>query len=495
MKKSKLYYYLSKLNEAEKKELEDFLSSPIFNKDSRLLPLFRTLQQELFEKEGEISREKFFSKLNPGKDYDANQLRVLMSRLLDQLFSFLSYKEWEGDDRLRAGQMLSAANKRKMDKYFSQLHQKASEELQASGFQDSVYFYHQMKLEVQRYQFQARQPRRSTDFQVSNIIQNLDNYYLISKLGFACASANLQMILPSKEEIEGLEILLDSLRSRNEAELPLAGLLLKVYRMLTEPEKEEIYYELRNALIEEEEAFPANVSLGLYTYALNYCNRRVKAGAFKFQGEAALLYNLMLDREIIMHNGQLPAAFYKNIVNLFARIGAKTNDFHWVDKFIVEYKEKVAVADPEAYFQFCRSILLFYKGEYLKAATTLNEVWRGFQDEFFRLDARVYFLMSIYELEEDVDWERIREERGFNSLDKEMAALRVYILRNEIISEAHKENYSAFIRLFKAFLTALGKEQGKLTGKLEQINSKLEQERIIPQKAWLQEKIALLLED
>ena len=99
MKKPKLFTLLSAFSKEELKKFEKFIASPYFNNERNFKPLYKILKQHhpSFD-DPNLSEEKIFKKLYPGKHYDeksALSMRVLQSQMAGMAEKFMYYEALE----------------------------------------------------------------------------------------------------------------------------------------------------------------------------------------------------------------------------------------------------------------------------------------------------------------------------------------------------------------------------------------------------------------
>jgi hypothetical protein len=103
MKKTKLFTLLRTFTKQEMKDLEKFISSPYFSPKRNLMPLFDILKKyhPSFDSSN-LTEEKIFRKLNPGKKYDKKKsdhyLQVLVSDMTLLAEKFLAIELLQNED-------------------------------------------------------------------------------------------------------------------------------------------------------------------------------------------------------------------------------------------------------------------------------------------------------------------------------------------------------------------------------------------------------------
>ncbi|MEM7037020.1 MAG: hypothetical protein AAF570_08590 [Bacteroidota bacterium] len=498
MKKSKLYYYLSQMSASERQTFRDHLAAPSLNSEPALLHFFSLFEKAFFSEAAEItsdsptsdsdiSRETFFAKVWPNRAYEPNLLRVTMSKLLAEWKEFIALEALRRDETLKERLFLETLQARRWDRYLGPLLAQAARRHAKAAARDSLWYRHQLALDELRHDFEARQPRQNSIDALHAMSASLDNYFMISKLGLVNAVANQRQILDTQDEIQGIEELLAMVARSGETAVPLVRILHCVHGTLTRPTTDAAtdFQALFALLHDHIHTLSPAAGIGMTTYAINFCLRRIRAGEPDYQQSLEALYKLLLDRRLLLENGRMPAAHMKAIVRLFARLGQKTGDFAWVTRFVRKYG-KAIVGDAEGHYgAFNRGVVLFYEGEYEGAARIFFAHWKALADVFYRLDARAYLLMCYFELEWAQGWEALRENEGWGSFEDEAAAFRMYLSRSKGLSAVHKRGYLQMVKALKQIAAAQGKSMKAMEKALKQVRLDLDAAGSFPNRDWI----------
>lgn len=486
MKKSKLYLYLILLSKKELREFRDYVSSPFLNGEKVLITFLEAFIQTVLQSRAEdVSKEIFLKTHYPDGNYSSDYIDARMSELLTLLKKYLSYKAYERDEAGGQAYLLEELNHKGFDKdqEFQRLMKQGFKAINKRGARDANYYQDRLRLGIEHYNYSARKPKRSGDPGLQELIDNLDQYYLLKKLNYACLAANQAWIIPTEYKIEGLDYLVGQLETQNEDDSPLPRIYLYIYHCLRQEEPDRWYPQLRTLLEENATRFPNELVRGLYTYAITICNQQWTRGKLEYQNEIARHYNYLLDHGILSQKGKLSAADFKNIVTLMSRMGAKTGDFSWVRAFLDKYQDKVMTKNPEKNHRFGRAILLYYQNDYPAAYRELASIENRFSDPYLELNRRLYMLKVLYELrDEEGEWQDGEKDR----FETEVEACRMAVARNKGLSQDAREGYMEFIKVLKRIYHTSGKEN---LDWLKRVQEDLTKDTEVRDRGWLLEKV------
>ena len=399
MKGSKLLDWLEMLDGKERQRLRKFVASPYFNAHgdhARLLDLLL---------EGVSEKEVLWEGLYPGQVYDDLRLQVeclrgLRERGATELYSFVSRKYAR-----RIAQSAPATADDFLTRYL---------------------------LEAEHNAWLEHSANRSGQSRLQQALDLLDDFYILSKLKYACTVLNNQRVVDQPLNNVLIPGLLAHLDQQGEAVPPLIRLYRLVYRLLSEEGGAGAAYgDLREALEANLEVLPDVEARDLFAFAMNHCIGRINAGDGEYLGERLGMYGIALERGYLLEAGRLSPWDYKNITVT----GLRLSEFGWVEKFIHAYRDRIAPEHRKNAFIYNLARLHFHRREYSESLRCLREL--EFSDVFYGLDSRVMLLKLYYETSE------------VRSLDALIDSFRVFLHRNRLISDAHKANYLNLIRFVK----------------------------------------------
>ena len=244
----------------------------------------------------------------------------------------------------------------------------------------------------------------------------------------------------------------------------------KILQTLTNNEDEQHYHDLINLLEFHENKFTTAELHDMYTFAQNYCIRKVNSGKTEYTLILYELYKILLRKNLLIEGDTLPQWYYKNIATLAIRL----EEFEWAKKFIYDYKNKLALEHQENDFTFALAILHFSIKDYRKTLSLLINV--EYTDVFYHLDSKSLLLRTYYELN---DWEPLL------SL---IITFKTYLKRNKLISNHYGQTYLNFVNITnKLSQYKMGKNIS-----IDEVKKEMENVKHIANIVWLEKKVAEL---
>lgn len=428
-KKSKLPALLKLLDRNEAKSLKKYVSSPYFNENPILSQLLEIMLEETYEPEA------IWERIFPGNTYNDLKLRHLRSELLRLVEGFLSLGEIRNRKGLQQSHLLRALRRRKAASLYEFTWRKIARNKDTqkglAGKAGNDQLIEQYLIQAEHYSWVEHRSQRSGETHLQATINSLDTFYLFSKLKYSCTILNNRQIV----DVDYINLLLDEilihLRERSYDHIPGIAIYFRIYEMLTEPEEELHYHELKNLLRKNSGYFTPSEAYEMYAFAMNYCIGRINKGQSTFLGEVLELYKQCLEMGILLDNGQLSPWNYKNIVVA----GLRREEYDWTGNFIHQYRDKIPEAYRENAYTYNLAKFYFYKREYSQVLRLLQQV--EYDDVFYNLDSKVMLLKIYFELDE------------IDALDSLIDSFRIFLRRNKLISAHHRTNYLNLARFVK----------------------------------------------
>lgn len=452
---SKLGHFIRLLSKKEIQRFKDFLESPYHNKDATMLPLFEEVLRGL-------GKEKAAGK-------DSSDVRKSKSRLLQLLMEFLGLQGFQAAGILPEILQLREMNARGEEKYFPKVYARAKKAVSAA-VQDSELHYGQLyALEVELNKHLSQQTKRSIDFNLENVEQNLEQEILLRRLKYACLKANLNRL----QGKEGDDAKIASLLDEVEGNIEEADLLIRLFHYhlmtLVRPDEERFFTCLLKQLEQSFGSICHADAVDLYSGSINYCIRRINAGQEHVQLDLMKLYKQAMSQRVFIENGRLSPFHLKNMVSLSARLG----EYKWALGLVDDFASKIPGAEGKHSESYNRGIIAYYQGDFSSARNLLNAVLANFQDLFYGLDARIFLLRIYYECQE------------MDLAESACHAFRIFLYRQKGMGEPRKKNYATFIRLYRRICTTDPVE----VRKWEKLRDEIEDMQKLPVKNWLLEQI------
>lgn len=472
-----LVQLLRTLGTRERTRFGHYVRSSFFNRHEKIVALYDWLNGFApdFEEE-QMSRRGAWAAMYPEEPYNNTRLDNFISDLLQHLYSFLAYLQYERQPVLERRLLIVELLERDAEKHIQRNARRARQLLERQPGRSYALFLEQSLLEQQLDLYELNRRQRHFTAHLQRESDALDRYYWCNKLRIACDMASRNAVINAGYTCH----FLDEVRRVYESAPALqAEPALQVYyqalQMLEQPEVEAHYFGLVKLLLERPKVVAADELRTLYHYALNYCIRQINSGKSGYYSEVFQLYELMLARELLFVHGQLSEWSFKNIVTT----GIRTRAYDWTEQFIGQYRQYLPEEGRANAVAYNRASLYYARADYSKALTQLQNV--EFTDTSYHLGAKIIQLKSYYELDEPEPFFALVE------------AFKKYLLRNREISGYRKKANANFLQLAKKIyemrLEAPGLRKGALETRLEALRKEIESSNAVANKAWLVEAL------
>lgn len=460
----RLWETVSTFDQYDRSRFRKFLQSPYFNRDEELLNFY----QELWDNGKKILEKprQHWPRISH-TTYKEGHFRRRCSDLLDLALQFLAQRRFDKDALQQNIYQRLEVQQRSCGRLYKRLLQKGQRLLERDAYRNGLHYLQGYRLAVSQHGLEEQSYAREVKANIEQIATQLDYFYLAEKLKYYCEVLNRQRVMSFEYEFLLMEGIVAHLRTKDYSAVPPIAIYKQVLLTLIEFEEERHYFELKDLLARFAEQFSPNEAKDMYSYAQNYCIRRINQGEERYMQEIFALYKKLLEQKIIWYSGELSPWDYKNIVVVALRVG----DFDWAETFIRSFQSRLPNAYRENAFRYNLAKLRFYQANYDAVIQLLQAV--EYQDIFYQLDSKAMLLQTYYELDE---WE---------ALDALVDSFRVYLQRKKVISEHHRRNYLNLTR----FVRKLSRTFPGDAERLKALEEELAQTKAIANKSWLHKKL------
>lgn len=378
-----------------------------------------------------IEREELFKKVFPGQAYNEKLLRYLLSDFTKILEAYLVASRLEKNTRQKTSLLLQAYRDRDLEKFFVSLLEKENKKLEKERVRDINFYLHRFRMSEILSDFEyAKWDRSRADLLAQNM-DKLDQFYIASKLRSSCLMQNFRDLHISDYQPKFLEGIVELIDQSELKEVLFIRIYRKILLTLLEPDVESHYHELVADLDNCHEEFsPAGLN-EIYSFARNYCVKKINSSRPEYLKILFDLYKKMIEREVIFRGGYLPQWDYKNMVTLCCKLGFTD----YGEKFLEEYRERIHPDFRKNAFNFNSAGLFFYKKDYDKTLSFLQKV--NLSQSSYHIETKTLLMKTYYELQEMIPL--------FSLFD----SFNIYLRRSKEISPERKNKYTYFIKYLK----------------------------------------------
>lgn len=442
MHKSKLVGLLKTFSSEDWKRFEEYLASPFFNKRESCLPLLQQIKKSAPEFEPEkCDRYQIWENAFPGNYANDAEIAAEMNVITQHAESFLGLQSYLDDSELKHLHVLDALETRKLGKNYNLQLKRLNKLLDEKEVRNDAHYLLRYQVSGVEVRESLQSKVRTYDANLQQTVEYLDNFYLVARLRITCELLNRQFILSGSYNAQMASELMAYLRNYDHDRIPVLAAYNIVLRLLTAEGGMEDYQKLANLISHESTAFDRSEWQDLFSYAQNFCIRKVRAGESSYLKELFSLYQLALNTGDMLENGEISPWKYKNI----ASVGLRLEEYEWVKHFIEDYKERLPLDFQENAYAYNLADLHYRTGAYDLALKKL--LWVEFTDVFYSIDTRKMMLMIYFEQ---------GETEAMRAL---IASFRVFLKRNKLISEGNRIAYSNFVNLVQEIFKRSGQKK------------------------------------
>lgn len=471
MKNSKTVTLLASFSANDLVRFHKYLSSPYFNENPELLKLFGLLVQEVIPASGSVkTKGNLWEELFPKTPYHDQTLRRLLSELTGKALSFIACERFFSDPLEEAAAKLPSLLDPHLGKHFDGVLRQVNIIRDRAPDHSPSAFYHLYLIERSRHhQLEAAEKKPNTLRFLESADLFLDSFYFVQKLKNHCDALGYQKTLALEANLHLIPGFLEYLRQSHYAAMPLVKAYLLVYEMLERPEEDSAFQALRSLLREEGSRFEKGEQNTLFIHLMNFCiDNRINRGRTEYYDELFALYQVALEKKIILEDGVLDAFHYKNIIT----IGLRVNALDWTERFIQQYTPLLSDSSQANALTYNLAKVYFQQERYDKVIEQLREV--EYQDLVYSLGAKRMLLKTYFQMNE------------FLPLDSLSDSFRIFLQRNRLISREVKQQYLNFLR----FVKKLSNIRPGDSATVEKVRGQVEACQALPDKTWILEKLS-----
>lgn len=477
MENHQLIQLLASLSRREMTRFREFAESPYHNKHEAVRELVSYLSAIYPDfTAGHCERSLLFQKLFPGKPHEQPKLAVVFTYAVRLLRTFLQIEEWSGTPQAKPPLLLSQLRRRKQLKWFEKALSKAEKKAKSQTKRNADWFFYQYQLATESDYFFTSVAERQRDDSLQQKQAFFNQYFLAVKLRDACEMAVRERILKVAYQDEMASLALQQVAQQPERyqSLPAINIYYRLYRMITLLE-EPYYYEVLQHLEQQQEALPDEELKNIYNYLQNYCIQKINAGDNRFLKEIFQLYQIQLEKGLLLEGRQLSEWHYKNIVTTALRL----DELEWVHHFIETYRHQLPEEARENAYRFNLASYHYAAKEYDKVLGLLTQV--EYSDLRYSLGAKALLLRTYYDLEE------------YSALFSLVDSFRQYLVRNRLMADGRRQGYYNLFKLTRR-AALLRENQGyyskhRYQREWQRLAEDTATAEAVFNKAWLRQKI------
>lgn len=477
MQNSKLIQLLRSLNKSEFREFKDYVNSPVFNKNKKIILFFdRLIKYYPAFDHKDLSIELFYNKIFPGERFDYFKIKNLTSDLFALGKEFLSFKFYRDHSNSKDKYLLEQLRDRNLDSIFEQTSNAVKKKIEKCVVKDEIYIQKNLELteEILFYRIPKDPDSRLDFFQME--LDLFLKYSFIRLLRYYNIMFHEKNQYNCKFNMSMFDEVMSYLKD-NPSDNPTIQIYYNII-LLSKENREEYFFELKRLKKKYLNELNPEDRYTLFMHMSNFCAYNFNVlGNQDFMKEHFLLSKESLENGTI-HLGKL---LYPDFLN-HVKIAVRVNEFEWAEKYMKQHEQQLA-EEKQSTLNFCYGYINYKNGNLEKALEYFSKT--GFPVFILKIQVKILILQ--------INFEMGYYEQAYSNID----AFRHYLHRENSMIEEYKSSYYDFLRLLNeliklkagAYKNDFEANSGLLKTNIE--NIKLNQ---FGMKLWLKEKAEELLQ-
>lgn len=473
MQKLKLTELLLSFDPNELKRLGDFIRSPFYNKNRKLISLY-----DLFKKQSEsssllsLTKEIVWQNIMPGEKFSDVKLRSYLSEFKKLCEKFIITIEEEKNSVHQKNLLLLSLternSRRNIEAVSSEIRSAFSSEFTKNfdHFHDKILFERTMILN------EGRNVEINLDDNYYRLSDAIDHYFISSKLDMmnsflsrkyhVLGSFNLKIDF-SEEIIKYIEKKIPAIRKND----PFIYCEYLIFKMMTAENNDGYYKDLHTFVIKNLQMYKHTELEQVYFPMINFGFNKVAMGDSEYLEKIFEIYRTFEQR-----------GFYTDMeifqdIDLISIViaGLRLNKIAWVENFTEKYSRKLINEFKSDTVSLVKALISFKKKEYPASIEFLSRV--NYQNSYYYLKSKET-LMQIY-----------YEQKEYEAMQSLIDSTRHYLKRRRDVLSIHYDRYIMFLKFLGLLLKATQTDKGnKIILKKE-----LKKNNNVIAREWLVEKV------
>ena len=420
MESSKLVCLLKTFDEQEWKAFHSFLKSEYHNRRLKLVAFYELLFKiSKTWSSKKLLNANIYAKLYPNEAYIERRLVEMRNALVKLIEQFWELNHLDSSSKGYIKLALAYHNKALFnyrDIYF----EKARKNLPLERLDATDYHKHLLDYHLIQHNIIEAEEKRNQEPNLEALHDNLDVFYLCSKLKYYCKVLNYQNFRSHQYNIAMMNVVLEEAAHQKYNVYPSIQIYFHGVHTLLSIDNDDHFFELKKLLIEHTESFSIEELQNIFTLARNFCIKNLRRGKRDYLKETFELYKIEIEKKLIIQEGYIPDAICRNII----KSALLLNETKWAESFLNDYQSKISYE----IFTLSSANVHFHQKKYDEVLALLIGV--DFKEVLLTLAARALILKTYFQLS--------RTTNNFEYEDK---------------LEAYIESFNAFLKRKKEVLT------------------------------------------
>ena len=468
---------LKSFSKKELQQFNQFINSPYFNTDVKLIQLFEYIEKKVLNKvfteelQSKVYAKIFNEKLSKVlEEKKKKALRTKLSKLNQLAHQFLVIERLRENQNFFNDLLYYDLLERKQFKAFQLRINRDKKRLSHKVCAELQDFEHIYKIELHQleYLFDSGKIYKNLNYDFDDILQKIDTEYLVKKLSILVTIFSDNLLKNKYEKYDKSLQMIEQLFLFNEKH-PKVTLLYEVIMFLRNPNNY-CYKNLLNLLDKYKNQIPSHELKSFYQIISNYFSQELRKGNQALEKDFTEIYFLLDNQNLLLENKIMPVIKLKNIVVRMCKSGYFNKAKYFLNKYIMYLKKEYV----ESLNKLCLSFISYYQKDYSKALDNIIHIDNI--NPMIESNQRI-LLMKIY-FDRDKTYSE-KTERLYRSTEK-------FFIDNKSLPYEHKKSWKNFTQIL-INLYRFKHNEGRMTS--PKLRKKLEQQEYNADKKWLLEKM------
>ena len=468
MQNTKLLSLLQTFSKSELKTFRKFVSSPYYCTNPQALKLLDYLHKYSSSPK-RLQKERVYAHLYPNDSYKEIKLQQLASQLVKLVEQFWVV-ELNGKETYHL-QLAKAYRQRGFEHYWEKQLQVFEQKWAQASLESGTRAHLSLEAAIEVHEQIEAAQLRNQEPNLQQVSDALDVFYWVNKLRYYCKALNYQRFQSQPYEWQMMEEILEKVKGMDAVRFPAMQIYYQAAMSLKEPRKEAHFQTLYRLLQQYRQVIHRSELQDMLVLARNYCIFQLNQGNRPYLRTIFELYRFEIDEALVLKEGKLPNATYKNIVTTALLL----KELEWLEVFLYDFEE--AVSDEAFYYNLAR--LRFEQGQYEQTIHLLQLV--EYKEVLLLLSAKALLLQSYYErCCQHPDSFEVGEQ-----LEQYLHSFTTFLNRKKQRLTKHYVYYLNLVELVKALWECRNRIK-----ELQFLDNKIDEKGQVAEKIWLREKIS-----
>jgi len=399
-----------------------------------------------------------------GSTSDKTKIDNISSKLKERIDEFLLWNESKKKSFDREFALMKIYRDRKLISSASRKEKRLKKVLQKPNNRGLFFHTKSLLLNDDLY-FHSNTDKVKTKELIYKAKENLEKFYLLTKLKYTCEILFRNSILNETQPVEDLQEI-EKIILSNHKDDKVIFMYWKIIQLLIK-HKTKNYKEAKIFILKHYKLENLNEQAILFNFLLNYVISKLKEGNLFYAKELLPMYTSFFDI-IIKQNGNISINTYLNAIYTASRL----KEFEAAKHIIKTYQKFLPYIEQKDALNLAWAFFYFEKKEFNRVVESLEKIKTKKKQSFYiKFRTKALELMTAVEIKSDVE-----------AFDKNCGSFRKYLSRqNKKIGKSNIRGGLNFIKLIKS-LYLDEKDKSHLENKIIEMD-------FLIHKYWLLEKI------